>query len=551
MYLHQVNLNNPTNIERYRIIEELLINSRRDPKELQGIINALAPPPDITTIAKPGTFKNKKVAILGAGVAGLSAAFELRKLGFDITIFEARENRIGGRIYTYYWDSENYGELGAMRIPVSHETTWHYINLLRLNTRPFIQSNPNAFIYVKNIRVRNDPEGEAVKKEIYPKFKMKNWEKQLSWAELLSYGLDTPILQMSPELRIELLHITKKTNDVINFWDYFNHRQVMEKMGLSNGAIDMLNSVSPFTRLILYYDYIETAMETSSLSFTTMFEIVGGTSLLPMSLYKSLISEKPKEYAGIKKEDLGKVDIRMGTWVEGICKVNQRDKVGIIYNNKKFISSRKEDFDYVVCAIPLSNLRNVDIAPLFSNRKMQAIREVEYIPAQKTIMLCNRRFWQEQGIVGGGSYTDLPISSIWYPNVEKPVEQSGVILASYNIGVDSIRYGNLPRFLRLEELKRQLERVHGLPYGYIDSIFMDWKYQNWHEDPWSLGGFSFFLPEQRRLFLYAMTVPEYNNRVFFAGDHASVLHGWINGALQTGMLAANSLAREASYNYEI
>lgn len=545
MFLQQDNVNNPTNLERYSIMEELLINSRRDPRELPGIVNALSPPVDITTIAKPGSFKNKKVAILGAGVAGLAVAFELRKLGFDITIFEARENRIGGRIYTYYFDRENYGELGAMRIPVSHETTWHYINLLGLNTRPFVQVNPNAFIYVKNIRVRNDSEGENVKREIYPKFRMRNWERQLSWMELLSYAFDTPLLQMSPELRIELLHIRRITDDIIKYWDYFNHRQVAEKLGLSNGAIDMLGSVSPFTRQVLYYNYIETATETSSLSFTTMFEIVGGTSLLPYALYNSLTNPSPREYIGLEPKDLGKVDIRMGTWVEGICKIEKRNKVGIIYNNKKMLGSKKEDFDYVVCTIPFSNLRNVDINPFFSNRKMAAIREVDYIPAQKAILLCNKRFWQEQGIIGGGSFTDLPISTIWYPNDRKSAKQPGVLLGSYSVSVDAIRFGNLHSFLKLEELKRQLEKVHDLPYGYLDSVVMDWRYANWFDDPWSLGGFAFLLPEQRRLFQYAMTTPEYNNKIFFAGDHVSVLHGWINGSLQTAMSAANGVAMEA------
>ncbi|WIV12254.1 FAD-dependent oxidoreductase [Proteiniborus sp. MB09-C3] len=545
MFLHKDNVNNPTNLERYSIMEELLINSRRDPRELPGIVNALSPPADITSIAKPGTFKNKKVAIIGAGAAGLSAAFQLRKLGFDITIFEARENRVGGRIYTYYFNSENYGELGAMRIPVSHETTWHYINLLGLNTRPFVQVNPNAFIYVKNTRVRNDPEGENVKREIYPKFRMKNWERQLSWTELLGYAMDTPLLEMSPELRIELLHIRKITNSVINYWDYFNHRQVMEKLGLSSGAINMLNSVSPFTRLLLYYSYIETAMENSSLSSSIMYEIVGGNSLLPLALYKSLTSPNPKEYTGIEAKDLGKIDIRMGTWVEGICRLEQRNKVGIIHNNKKNLGAKKEDFDYVVCAIPFSTLRNVDINPLFSNRKMEAIMEVNYTLAQKTLLFCNKRFWQEQGIMGGGSFTDLPISTLWYPSDGKSTAQPGVFIASYNLELDAIRFGNLPRFLKLEELKNQVERVHGLPYGYLDRVVIDWKYLNWHDESWSLGAFCYFLPEQRRLFLYAMGVPEYNNKVFFAGEHVSVTHGWMNGALQTGMKAANDLAIEA------
>lgn len=179
---------------------------------------------------------------------------------------------------------------------------------------------------------------------------------------------------------------------------------------------------------------------------------------------------------------------------------------------------------------------------------MAAIREVDYIPAQKTLLLCNRRFWQDQGIFGGGSATDLPISTIWYPNDGRSAEQPGVLLGSYSISIDAIRFGNLHKFLKFEELKRQLEKVHGLPYGYLDSVAMDWRYINWLDEPWSLGGFAFLYPEQRRLYQYAMTVPEYNNKIFFAGDHTSVLHGWINGSLQSAMKAANSLAMEASYH---
>lgn len=547
--MYQNDGDNPTNFERYNIIKELLINSGRSPEELSGILDALGPSKDITSLAKPGTFKGKKVAIIGGGVAGLSAAFELRKLGFDITIFEARETRIGGRIYTYYFDSENYGELGAMRIPISHETTWHYINLLGLNTRPFIQSNPNAFIYVKNTRVRNDPKGKNVSQEIYPKFKMRNWEKKLSWMELLNYALETPLLQMCPKVRLELLHIREKTNSIINYWDYFNHRQVMEKEDLSRGAIQMLNSVSPFTRFILYYSFIETLMEISAFSFSNLYEIIGGTSLLPIALYNSLLCPSPREYLNIEPEYLGKVNIKMGTWVEGICNLKQKNKVGLIYNNKKIISSRKEDFDYVICAIPFSTLRNIELNSLFSNKKMEAIMEADYTLVQKTLLLCNRRFWQEGGpneaIIGGGSSTDLPISTIWYPSDRRSANEPGVLLASYNLGLDSIRYGNLPRYIKLDEAKKQVEMVHGLPYGYLDSVVKDWKFINWHQEPWSLGGFCYFLPEQRRLFLYSMGIPEYNNKIFFAGEHLSVTHGWINGALKTGMEAANKLASEA------
>ncbi|MGF7058911.1 flavin monoamine oxidase family protein [Brassicibacter mesophilus] len=538
---------NPTDQERYALAMYGLIKANR-PEDFYNIIRLSSLPEDITTIANPGEFKNEniKIGIIGAGVAGLSAAFELRKLGFDITMFEASEERIGGRIYTYHFDENNYGELGAMRIPVTHNATWHYVNLFNLNTRPFVQSNPNGLIYVRNTRVRNDVEGKNVTEEIYPKFPLAAWERKVPWMDLLNYAIDTPLLSTSPSIRTQLLQIRKFYDSLINFWDYYNVRQIMEMSGLSQGAIDMLTSISPFTRLFMYDGYIEVMMDNYQLSFLYLYEIIGGMSKLPHSFYNSLTSSEPSEYGDIPKERLGKVKINKGTWVEKISQPNN-SKVTLWYKNKSMKTSIPEKFDYIICAIPFSTLRNVRIDPPFSTQKMQAIREVGYSLTQKTLFLCNKRFWQEgspsERIIGGGSFTDLPISSIWYPSDRKPAYEPGVLLASYNFNIDTTRLGNLPDNLRYDDVKRQVELVHGLPAEYLNDVVKNRVYLNWNEYPWSLGGFCYFLPEQKRLFSYAIAAPEYNSRVLFAGEHVSVSHGWINGALQSSMAAANIIAK--------
>jgi monoamine oxidase len=69
---------------------------------------------------------------------------------------------------------------------------------------------------------------------------------------------------------------------------------------------------------------------------------------------------------------------------------------------------------------------------------------------------------------------------------------------------------------------------------------------NWNDNMWSRGALPFYTPEQKTLFSYAMALPEYNNRVFMAGDHISAVHRWMQGALQSGMIAANQLAAEVN-----
>ena len=115
---------NPTNEQRREMIRNSLETDGR-PEDYEYIVRLLSPPPDITNYAQLGELEGIKIGVIGGGLAGLSAAFELRKLGADITVLEANDSRIGGRVYTWYFDSEGkyYNEFGAHRIPVTHETT--------------------------------------------------------------------------------------------------------------------------------------------------------------------------------------------------------------------------------------------------------------------------------------------------------------------------------------------------------------------------------------------------------------------------------------------
>jgi monoamine oxidase len=200
---------------------------------------------------------------------------------------------------------------------------------------------------------------------------------------------------------------------------------------------------------------------------------------------------------------------------------------------------------------------------MFSNEKMQAIKEVNYTSSQKTAFLCNERFWEKgdanERIIGGGSSTDLPIQTIWYPGYSsnnnliknKKVsseknnnlcDEPGVILASYNLNQDAIRIGNLDDKTRFKEIKTQVEAVHGLEKGYLDSVVENFKTVDWNSEKGFYGAFCYFMPQQQSLFSYAMAKPEYDNRVYFAGEHVSLTHGWIEGAVSSGMKAANHIA---------
>src|SRR3954452_11936231 len=110
--------------------------------------------------------RRRSVTVIGAGIAGLVAGYELERLGYEVQILEA-SRRIGGRIYTYRFNSDPdapVAELGAMRIPTKHSHTLRYIEQLGLGdeVRPFksLLADENAFLSTERgyVRLRDAPD---------------------------------------------------------------------------------------------------------------------------------------------------------------------------------------------------------------------------------------------------------------------------------------------------------------------------------------------------------------------------------------------------------
>lgn len=552
----QPNPDNPTDIQRHKMLYNSLVKAGR-PEDYDNIVELLSPLPDVTKNAPPGRFKNIKVAIIGGGLSGMCSAFELRKLGFDITIFEPTTKRIGGRIYTYYFDREKrfYGELGAMRIPVSHETTWHYINTFKLNTTPFDQYDPNTFTYVRNTRIRNDPEGENITGQIYPKFDLTAQERNTPWPLLRNNAVNYYFSTLPTDVRKQLIMILPEYDYRLTRLESTSTRQALSRYGLSDEAINLIASVSPLEGALINQSFDITLNEEYTIDFTNLYRIRGGFVNLPLAFYSSLISEQPSEYGSIAREDLGTVTWRGGCAVTGIFRSDKDRKVTLRYRNVDEAQYHYEDFDYCICALPFPPLRGMDIFPKFSGRKNQAIKEVYYEDAHKTFFLYRERFWERLGIRGGISATDEIIQTTHYPPPPEKTGQNmpggynddaGVLLASYNIDEDAYALGNMIPSSRYFIIRNKLALVHGVSNNYLDSIILKSKSIDWVSEPWFYGAFQMFLPGQRSDFLYVSSTPEYDNRVFFAGEHTSTKNGWIQGALQSGMRAAISLAYYSS-----
>jgi monoamine oxidase len=120
-----------------------------------GVTLGLGPLRDLRALAQPA--QPVHVVIVGAGLAGLCAAFELERRGHTYAILEAETAHVGGRVRTLRFEGGLHGEAGAMRVPKGHALTRHYVAELGLSLRPFVQST----WYPADNAVARDPKVSA------------------------------------------------------------------------------------------------------------------------------------------------------------------------------------------------------------------------------------------------------------------------------------------------------------------------------------------------------------------------------------------------------
>jgi monoamine oxidase len=475
----------------------------------------LQPPADIPLPAdtlsipthglEPRDQSPKRVVIIGGGIAGLVAAFELRRQGHEPLILEA-QYRVGGRVKTIRDFAPGlYAEAGAMRIPRVHDLTLAYCDLFGLEMRPFVMGNPRTLAFIDGKRMTM---AEADDHPEQLPFELAEHERGKTWSQLWD--------EATSEFRQRYeLGGVGSLDALLHEFDQYSIREFLVMRGFSEGAIELYGVMS-FRESNMNAAVVEQLREIVGRSFEDMQEIAGGMDLLPNAFYEHL-----KPY------------VRFGAAVTAI--EQDVDSVTVHYRGPggRFSVSG----DYAICAIPFSVLRDIEVLGTpFARPKQKAIRELNYNASSKILFQVRRRFWeQEDGIVGGTTVTDLPIRRICYPSYSDPNDERGTLLASYTWGQDALRWGAMDAEDAIEQALEDVAQVHPS----ITTDFEVGAVENWYDDPWARGAFALFEPEQQTRLQESIVAPE--GRVHFAGEHTSLYHAWIQGALESGIRAAKEV----------
>ena len=212
----------------------------------------------------PSHRHGSEVAIIGAGMAGMTAAFELMKMGLKPVIYEAA--RIGGRLRSQKFEGGDgiIAELGGMRFPLSSTGFFHYADMVGTQSKPF----PNPLAYPASNSTVINLEGETIyveKPEQLPAFFK---EIQECWAKALEEGAGFSEVRQAIRER-DTARVKEIWNTLVPIWDdrsfydfvatsyafgqkSFRHREVFGQVGLGTGGwdLDFPNSMLEILRVV-------------------------------------------------------------------------------------------------------------------------------------------------------------------------------------------------------------------------------------------------------------------------------------------------------------
>ena len=447
----------------------------------------------------------QKVIVVGAGIAGLTAAFELMNAGHDVTVLEARM-RPGGRVHTLRDEFSDglYAEGGAYDFSDAYTLLQHYIRLFNL---PVEESGAGE----KDID-RNDVFYLQGRRYVVRAGTAPDWPYQLSQEErqLGPDGLWKKYLGAAAgQIRDPLApgwpdSIARDLNAV-------TVNEFLRKHGASEAVISLLR----MTFLGEDFDYVSALQDMMWQPFlqrgTTWSKLLGGNDQLPRAFAEKLGTR-----------------MHYGAAVRRVA----QDKEKVTLSVSRAGQLEQVEAERVVLTIPFSVLRNMELDSSFSPQKRTVISRLRYTPLTRVYLQSKSRFWIQQG-VSGFADTDLPIRTI----IDHTKSQAGMraILGTETTGPNA----RVAAAMTSEErLRWGLENVSKV-FPEMAENFEGGMSVVWDQEPWSLGASAYYAPgEMTTMFPHVATV---EGRVHFAGEHTSTLFV-MEGAAQSGVRVAHEIA---------
>jgi monoamine oxidase len=453
--------------------------------------------------SSPDASSPKKVIIAGGGLAGLTCAYELRKLGFQVVVLEG-QGHPGGRVHTL---REGFApgitaETGATRIPDTHDLTMSYIHEFGLPLDILSGAGLAAVVHLRgqSYVVGRGPE------PVWP-LPLTPEERRLGRGGLFKRYFADPLQQLKGKENIPSVPEEILALDHTTVVDY------LRKEGLSEAAIQLMmgsrdNSTVSYALLLL--------IGFNSQVSKSYFHIRGGNDLLPSALALKL--GDVVRY-GCRVTSIGQDD--QSAWAHVATATGQEALRG----------------DYVVSTLPFSVSRNLFAEAHLSAEKQRAIHDLQYAPLDKVFMQMRKQFWKAQG-KSGHADTDLEPSDTFSAIGPESPDERGLLLSTPALQ-NARMLDRMEDAARIKVTLEDAERVFPGARQHFETA----RVKSWALDPWQNGALPKYDVGQLRFIAIGA---RREGRISFAGEHTSRWNGWMQGAIESAHRVVKEIANRDS-----
>jgi tryptophan 2-monooxygenase len=488
----------------------------------------------------PPEHHGSEVAVVGAGISGLIAAYELMRLGLRPVVYEA--SQLGGRLRSQQFEGAPTGviaELGGMRFPVSSTAFYHYVDLLGLQTRPF----PNPLTPASGSTVI-DIEGKTHYAELPGNLPPLFGEVADAWAEALESVSFTRIQDAIRERDVATL----KTlwNELVPRWDdrtfydfvatsaafsklSFHHREVFGQVGFGTGGWD---SDFPNSMLEIFRVVMTSCDENQRL-------IVDGVEQVPRGIWGHAPSDLAHWPRGTTL-----MSLHSGAPRSGVARIERDDNGGLAVTDA-WGHTRHYPAVLITCQSWLLTTAIECDESLFSQKMWTALDRTRYMQSSKTFVMVDRPFWKDKDPRTGRDVMSMTLTDrltrgtyLFDNGDDKP----GVICLTYSWMSDAMKMLPYPVDRRVRLALAALKKIYP-DLDIAQHIIGDPITVSWEADAHFLGAFKGALPGHyrlnQRMYAHFMQddLPAQERGIFLAGDDVSWTPAWVEGAVQTSLNA--------------
>lgn len=479
-----------------------------------------------------------RVAILGAGVGGLVAAYELDRAGYDVLVIEA-SGRIGGRNMTarrgtvidemgapqvcdFDDDPNLYFNVGPARLHATHKRVLHYCRELGVELEHFVNYAPTA-------KVQSDDfmDGKPVLQREY-QADAKGFLAEMAAKGVSSGQLDAPVGEEDLEKMVAFLgSYGDLSRDSLEYlgsersgWASGGYLDPGVKKGTLPGFGELLKS--PYWRFPMHFANGETQAP-------SMTQPVGGMDRIVAGFVRK-VGDKVITNAQVT-----------GLWLT-------EDGVRVDFNH----GSKAESYNAEFCMNSIPGHLMGGLRHNLPGEMTALLGEMKGSKLSKIGLQMKSRFWEDEGIYGGISWSGDPIQQIWYPS-HGIHSQKGVMLGAYIFApLDNDRFAEMSHDERVEDALISGEKFHPGSYraNYETAVSL-----SWHRYNHMLGcgsGFGRGFSEAERA---ASTVKKKKlqkpvaGRYYMIGDQVSFHAGWQEGAIAISHQALADIEKQVAERY--